>query len=77
MVLFDLNQQNKNKNKNILCYQCNICNKTAVRNENFKRHMITHCKDSWKHKCSICDKTFSRSDSLKRHVDNHFKYLEL
>ena len=55
---------------------CKICSKeqNLKRSDDWKRHYLTHAKDSEKpHKCHLCSKAFVAASQLSKHIHTHQK----
>ena len=59
--------QTNNATKDTSKHICHICGKVFFRNDNVKRHMLSH-RGEKKFKCPTCGKNFARADNLVRHI---------
>ena len=59
----NINEEKENDN-----YKCDICNKTFIKKDYYKRHMLSH-NDAFT--CHICSKKFFHGYHLKQHMDFH------
>lgn len=48
-------------------FQCSICDYTAIRRSNLRKHTYTHTLDK-PHKCEICSESFIKKRSYKKHM---------
>ncbi|KAJ1558350.1 hypothetical protein HK096_001991 [Nowakowskiella sp. JEL0078] len=49
-------------------HACEHCQKSFMRKQDLKRHLITHIDGLKPYVCDVCQVTFTRSDALNRHV---------
>ncbi|KAI9103838.1 hypothetical protein DFS34DRAFT_300974 [Phlyctochytrium arcticum] len=49
-------------------YACTTCPKTFARNQDLKRHLVTHIPGYKPFRCDLCGTGFTRSDAVRRHL---------
>lgn len=57
-------------NNDTRLYKCDICNKSFIRKQDIKHHVLEHIEENL-YKCDLCYKYFTTKRELDKHINNH------